>query len=367
MGAKATKDGSSPQQPKHNVERATVLGGGAFGTAMAQVLARNQIKTTMWVLEPEVADDINKNNKNQVFLPDVPLHKNVTATTDFKASLEGAEIVLIVIPTPFLRQVVVQQHHFLPTDVPLVCCTKGMENETLLTPYEILVEELPGKFQANLAALSGPSFAREVATRVPTSVLVASKNLKTAEKVQLCMSDSWFRVFTGTDIIGAEICGAMKNVIAIACGASHGLGLGHNTLTMLITIGLGEVTRVAIAKGAHPSTMTGLAGLGDLVLTCTSVQSRNYTVGTRLAKGETMEEMAKSMKTVAEGVKTSKSIFRLANELGVHVPLCTAVYKVLWEGRDLQEVMSDFANGPLQREFNPYEHYQEKVVQKSKL
>mmetsp|Transcript_927 Transcript_927/g.1164 ORF Transcript_927/g.1164 Transcript_927/m.1164 type:complete len:381 (+) Transcript_927:119-1261(+) len=359
MSSNSAVSGVSPLETNSDVKYGTVLGGGAFGTAMAQVLARNGVKVTMWVLEKEVKDSINQNHLNSVFLKDIPLHENITATNDFAESMKGAQIIMIVIPTPFLRDVVCTRHTAIPVGVPLVCCTKGIENETLLTPFEILTEELPGKYHDYLAAVSGPSFAKEVAIGMPTSVLCASNTPEVGEIIQHTMSDIDFRVYTGTDVIGAEICGAVKNIIAIACGASAGLGFGHDTMALLITRGLGEITKLAIMKGAHPSTMSGLAGIGDLVLTCTSTMSRNYTVGTRIAKGEKLNEIISSMKMVAEGVKTSKSVHMMCQELGLHLPLCEEVYRVLHEDKDLSQALIDLGQLPLEQEFNPYEHYQE--------
>ena len=201
-------------EPDLQVTKATVLGGGAFGSAMAQVLARNDVDVKMWVLEESVRDSINKSNKN-AFLKDVPLHERITATNDFEESLEDAELIMIVIPTPFLRDLAVHHRATFPVGVPLVCCTKGIENDTLKTPYEILIEELPGKYHESLAVLSGPSFAKEVAMGMPTSVLVASYDPKISKLVQVSMSDTTFRIFTGEDLMGAEICGAMKNVSII--------------------------------------------------------------------------------------------------------------------------------------------------------
>lgn len=348
-----------------SIKHATVLGGGAFGTAMAHVLGRNGINVKMWVFEKEVCEDINKNHQNSGFLKGVDLPKTITATNDFETSLKNTELVLIVIPTPFLRDVVCSKHYALPVGVPIVCCTKGIENSSLLTPFEILAEELPGKYHDYLAALSGPSFAIEVATNIPTSVLVAANKEVVAQNVQAWMSDLDFRIYTGTDIIGAEICGAVKNVIAIACGACQGVGLGRDTMAGLITRGLAEISKLAIAKGAHPSTMSGLAGLGDLVLTCTSVKSRNYTVGMRVAKGEKMSEIIEKMNMVAEGVKTSKSVKKMCDLLGLELPLCNEVYKVLWEDKDLNQAMTDLASLPPEQEFNPYEMYQEMQAKKA--
>ena len=201
-------------EPDLQVTKAAVLGGGAFGSAMAQVLARNDVDVKMWVLEKQVMESINTSNTNS-FLKDVKLHERITATNDFTEALEGAQMIMIVIPTPFLRKLAVQHRSTFPVGVPLVCCTKGIENETLKTPYEILIEELPGKYHESLAVLSGPSFAKEVAMGMPTSVLVASYDAKVSRLIQVSMSDTTFRIFTGEDLIGAEICGAMKNVSSL--------------------------------------------------------------------------------------------------------------------------------------------------------
>ena len=339
----------SPIRPmQSSLRKATVLGGGAYGTAMAQILARGgKYHVKMWVREPEVKDSINFRHTNDVFLKDVPLNDAVTATNDFVEALQGTNLVYIVIPTPFLRSVMTKHRSDLPKGVPLICCTKGIENGTLLTPYEILIEELPGKYHETLCALSGPTFAREAALGMPSAVLCASRNHQVAESVQAAMSDTQFRIYTGTDIIGAELAGAIKNVLAIACGAARGYGFGSNTSALLMTRGLVEMTRLAVKKGADPATMMGLAGMGDLVLTCTSTQSRNYTVGSRIAKGETLDEIIDSMKMVAEGVKTAKSVHDLAAELDVEVPICEAVYEVLHKGKTFDQVLHELQARPL--------------------
>ena len=330
--------------------KATVLGGGAFGTAMAEVLGRKGTSVVMWVREPEVVAAINDAHENSVFLRGCPLSANVSATTAFEAAVGGGtELILLVVPTPFLRRFVISHHHLLPRDVPLVCCSKGIENGTLLTPYEILVEELPGKFHPYLCALSGPSFAKEVAQGLPTSVTIASANEALARTVQEKISEPAFRCYRSTDVIGAELCGALKNVIAIASGASEGFGFGCDARAALITRGLAEITRLAVAKGAQRETMMGLAGVGDLVLTCTSTLSRNFTVGRRVAGGETLAEISLDG-AVAEGVATSISVHEMAEKLGVEMPICEAVYAVLHGGKPIKDALAELQTRPLRAE-----------------
>jgi len=285
-----------------------------------------------------------------MFLRGVKISPNITASNDPIEALDRTEIVLIVIPTPFLRTVMIKHRDSLPLQVPLVCCTKGIEQGTLLTPYEILTAELPGKYHDMLCAVSGPSFAKEVAKGLPTSVLCASKAEKVAQKVQQAMSDKTFRVYTGNDVIGAELCGAIKNVIAISCGASQGFGFERNTAAALITRGLVEMTRLCLAKGADPATMCGLAGVGDLLLTCTSQKSRNFTVGKRIAMGESLQDIIDNMKMVAEGVKTSVSVHKLSMKLGIEMPICEQVYQVLHEGKSFRQALEELQARPLGKE-----------------
>jgi glycerol-3-phosphate dehydrogenase (NAD(P)+) len=346
----------SPSLPLPIISRACVLGGGAYGTAMAQVLGRMGKHVKMWVREKEVVESINNRHENEMFLKKIPLSENITATQNIKEALDGAQIVMLVIPTPFLRSTMVANRSVLPVGVPLVCCAKGIENETLECPYEILVEELPGKYHHWIACLSGPSFAEEVALGQPTSVLVASKNVDVAIQIQFAMSDDTFRVYTGTDVMGAELGGAVKNVLAIACGAAAGYGFGSNTAALLMTRGLMEMTKLAVKKGALPSTMMGLAGMGDLVLTCTSIKSRNYTVGYRIAKGETLSNITGSTGAVAEGVKTALSIHDLAKSLGVEMPICEEVYQVLHHSKPFPQALLDLKSRPLIAELEGFEH-----------
>jgi glycerol-3-phosphate dehydrogenase (NAD(P)+) len=314
------------------------------------VLARKGTKVTIWARESEVVESVNSRNENELFLAKVKLSSNITATNDLNESLKGAQLVLLVIPTPFLRSVIVANRTALPLNVPLVCCSKGIENDTLMCPYEILIEELPGKYHHSLAVLSGPSFAKETAEGQPTSVLLACPDKTLAQQIQMMMSDVWFRVYTNDDMVGAELCGAIKNVVAIACGAAYGYGFGSNTSALLISRGLMEMTRLVMKKGGKEETMMGLAGVGDLVLTCSSHQSRNFTVGMRIAKGETLKDIL-ATHTVAEGVKTSESVHLLAKKLGVEMPICEQVYQVLFSNKPFMDALSELQHRPLGPEF----------------
>ena len=319
---------------------ATVLGGGAFGTALAIHLARKGTNVRMWVLEEETRNSINNNHENKNFLPGFKLPTNIVAVSDVAQSFDGTEIALLVIPTPFIRKWLQAHHAELPVGIPLVCCSKGLEVGSLATPYEILVEEMPGKFHRYLSALSGPSFAKEVAAGTPTSVTLAAADEQTASRAQAILSDKLFRVYTADDVIGVELCGALKNVIAIAAGAADGFKFGNNGRAALIARGLAEMARLIVKKGGKPSTLMGLSGVGDLVLTCGSTLSRNYTVGHRLAAGETMAQIMEGTRSVAEGVQTSVSVFKLASDLNVDMPICREVYKVLHQNKPIAEALA---------------------------
>lgn len=333
---------------------AGVIGGGAFGTAMAIHLAKKGMQVKMWVMEDNVREAINTEHENTTFLPGFQLDEKISAVADMK-ELGDCEMALFVIPTPFLRSFIVANRESIPVGVPLAALSKGIENETLLTPHEILEDELPGKYHRWLAVISGPSFAAEVAKGKPTSVSCASRDVEVARKFQKCMSTQTFRVYTGTDVMGCEICGAVKNVLAIAAGASDGFDFGSNGRAALITRGLAEITRLAVKKGADPATMAGLAGVGDLVLTTSSSQSRNFTVGYRMAKGETLDEIISSMKMVAEGVKTARSVHYMAQSLEVDMPICEQVYEVLYNQKPILEALSSLQHRPLRDELDNYD------------
>uniref|UniRef100_A0A0G4HPR8 Glycerol-3-phosphate dehydrogenase [NAD(+)] n=1 Tax=Chromera velia CCMP2878 TaxID=1169474 RepID=A0A0G4HPR8_9ALVE len=329
-----------------------VLGGGAFGSAMAFLLARKGFKVRIWARESEVVEAINTKHENVPFFPGVQLPETVEAVSEVTQAAKETNptIVLLAIPTPFLRSFVVANREAFPVKVPIVCLSKGIENESLCLPLEILLEELPGKYHKFLSAVSGPSFAKEIAQGKPTSVSCAAYEKAVAEQVQQMLSDSRFRLYTTQDCLGVELCGAVKNVLAIASGACDRLGYGDVGRAALITRGLAEISRLACKKGASPLTMMGLAGVGDLVLTCSGSLSRNFQVGRRLAGGETLEQIVSSVSSVAEGVATAKSVMAMASKLGVDMPICKAVHDVLYQGRKIADALEDLVSRPLKEE-----------------
>ena len=330
--------------------RVAVIGAGSWGTALASVLADKGDQVTLWAYEPECAESINAQNENQLFLPGITLPPNLRATTDLGAACEGAQLVVSVTPSHVTRAVFEQLVEHLPEHTPIVSATKGIENETLMTISELLEDVLPLRFHPYLAYLSGPSFAREVAQRHPTTVAVASYSDKLGQLVQNAFHTPYFRAYRTTDVEGVEIGGSLKNVIAIAVGVADGMGFGHNSRAALITRGLAEISRLAVKRGANPLTVAGLAGMGDLVLTCTGGLSRNRAVGVKLGQGRPIAEILGDMRMVAEGVKTAKSVYDLAESLGVDMPICREVYGVLYEGKTPAEGLKDLMARELTRE-----------------
>ncbi|HDI59591.1 MAG TPA: NAD(P)H-dependent glycerol-3-phosphate dehydrogenase [Desulfobacteraceae bacterium] len=313
-------------------ERIAVVGAGSWGTALAQLLADKGYAVDLWSFESEVCRQIRQTRENTVYLPGCPLSQNIRPDTDLEAVVRDKDLVVMVVPSHVMRQVAERLNGRLAPSCIVVSASKGIENRTHLTMTGILAETLQGHDPRRLAALSGPSFAREVARRVPTVVTVAAGDEAVAACVQRVFAAPWFRVYTNDDVIGVELGGAVKNVIAIAAGVIDGLGLGFNTRAALITRGLTEIRRLGLALGANPRTFTGLAGMGDLVLTCTGALSRNHTVGVKLGEGMKLEEILAEMRMVAEGVKTSRSVYNLSRRLGVEMPISHEIYRILYEG-----------------------------------
>jgi len=336
------------------MEKACVFGSGGWGTALAQLLAEKGYNVAQWVREPEVADEINGKGTNSIFLPEVQLSEKIRACTGEEEVLDGAGIVLLVIPTQHLRSVVVKVRDLLPVGVPLVNCGKGIERGSLALMSEVLTDELPGKYHPYIAHLSGPSFAKEVARGMPANVTVASASKEAALSVQAILGEPKFRVYTSTDVAGVLIGGAIKNVIAIASGACDGLGFGLNARASLITRGLAEMTRLAAAMGANPLTLAGHAGVGDLVLTCTGDLSRNHMVGFELGLGKSLEEIIGSMRMVAEGVETSRSTWQLSRKLDIEMPITEQVYTVLHEGKPVRDAAEYLMSRTPKDEVDPY-------------
>jgi len=316
-----------------------VIGAGSWGTALAKVLADKGHAVTLWGRAPEHAADIQAKRVNTKYLPNAPLPETLTATADLEAAVRDKRFVVSVVPSHTVRDVMGRAATAMRPDAVVVSASKGIENETLATMDEVLKDVLPGKIGAQLAFLSGPSFAKEVGIGLPTAVVMASRDRRIAEESAALFQGDRFRVYTSDDVPGVELGGALKNVMAIAAGIIDGLGLGHNTRAALITRGLAEITRLAVRKGANPLTLAGLAGMGDLILTCTGDLSRNRTVGVGLGQGKKLADVLASMTQVAEGVKTSKSAYDLSRKVGVEMPITEAVYQVLYEDRPAKDAV----------------------------
>ncbi|VAX18011.1 Glycerol-3-phosphate dehydrogenase [NAD(P)+] [hydrothermal vent metagenome] len=330
---------------------AAVIGAGAWGTAIAWSLAKNGVSTTLWAFEKEVVEAINSSRENSVYLDGVMLPKNLRATSDMAEAVKECGLVIVVAPSQFMRGILIQLAKVIPEDAVIVSAAKGIENKTLAMPVEMIEETMPQNISRRLCCLSGPTFARELVKEVPTAATIASKDSAAAKLAQQILSAPYFRLYAHDDVIGVEIGGAVKNVLAIAAGIADGIGLGHNTRAAVITRGLAEMIRLGEAMGADFKTFAGLSGIGDLVLTCGGDLSRNRTVGLRLGKGEKIEDILNSMIAVAEGVATSLSVYKLAEKHGVDMPITSEVYKVVHENKDPHEAVKDLMARSLKEEF----------------
>lgn len=337
-------------EPRIQVQKVGVIGAGSWGTALAFMLADKGYDVCIWAYEQEVVDSINQENENKLFLPGIELPKKLSASNSLEETCVGKDLIVVVTPSHVTRPVMSQAVEFLPKHVPIVCATKGIENDTYKLVYEILEDVLPLDFHPWMAFLSGPTFARELAQRMPTNAVIASYSERLAAEVQHIFHHSYFRTYRSVDVVGVELGGSLKNVIAIAAGVASGMGFGYNTTAGLITRGLAEMSRLAVAMGANPMTLAGLTGMGDLVLTCTGGLSRNRQVGMELGKGRTIEEILGEMKMVAEGVKTAKSVYGLAQKMGVEMPICEKVYEVLYEGKRTDVALQELMGRELRRE-----------------
>jgi glycerol-3-phosphate dehydrogenase (NAD(P)+) len=308
-----------------------VVGAGSWGTALANLLATKGYAVDWWVFETDLCRQLEETRENTVFLPGTKLSENLRPTNDLARVVSQKDLVLVVVPSHVMRQVTSQMSGHIEPHAILVSASKGIENDTLLTMSGVINQTLSGVDNDRLAVLSGPSFAREVAQGLPTVVTVASKAVDCAQKVQHVFVTPGFRVYTHDDLLGVELGGSVKNVIAIAAGMVDGMGLGLNTRAALITRGMTEIRRLGLAMGAHPRTFTGLAGIGDLVLTCTGDLSRNHTVGKKIGQGMKLNDVLADMRMVAEGVKTARSVYALSLQLGVEMPICHAIYRILHE------------------------------------
>jgi glycerol-3-phosphate dehydrogenase (NAD(P)+) len=327
--------------------RCTVVGAGAWGTALADLLARNGHEVRIWAYEPDVVESINSKHENLRFLRGHALSSSLKAFGDVQRAVEGAELVTLATPSHVLRRIIKSASASLPRSAPMVVATKGIEKDTLCLMTEVAEQEISG---ATVVAISGPSFAVEVVSCQPTAVVVASTSSEAAGIAQRAFSSPYFRSYTHSDVIGVELGGALKNVMAVATGIAQGLGLGFNAQAALVTRGLAEMTRLGTALGAEAGTFAGLAGLGDLVLTCTGSLSRNRAVGIELGKGRKLEDVLKDRETVAEGVVTAQSARALAAREGVEMPIVDTVNRVLFEGQSARSAIAALMTRELRAE-----------------
>lgn len=310
----------------------SIIGAGSWGTALAIVLAPRFPRIRLWVYEAGLAERMRLSRENDVYLPGFHLANHVEVVSELPAALEHADVVLSVMPSHLVRRLYQDMLPYLHESMLFVSATKGLENGSLLRTSEVIREVLSAKMQPPVAVISGPTFAREVARFEPTALVVASENSGIADRIQAAFSGPTFRLYTSQDTIGVEIGGSIKNVVAIGAGVLHGMGLGHNPMAALITRGLAEMTRLAVAMGGQPLTLAGLAGLGDLVLTCNGELSRNRTVGVELARGRKLDEIVGSMKMVAEGIKTTNAAVDLAKRYSVEMPISEQMFQVINSG-----------------------------------
>lgn len=329
----------------------SIVGGGSWGTALAVVLAPRYERVRLWVYEGDLAARMQSGRVNDLYLPGFELPANVEVVNELGEALDGARTVLSVMPSHLVRQMYEQMLPLLEPSMVFVSATKGLENGTLLRMSEIIREIVSRRFEPAVAVISGPTFAREVAAGHPTALVVASRDAAVAEGVQTAFSGPTFRPYSSMDPVGVEIGGAMKNVVAIGAGVCHGLGLGSNSLAALITRGLAEMMRLATAMGARRETLAGLAGMGDLVLTCTGELSRNRAVGLELARGRCLDEIVRSMRMVAEGVKTTGATVDLARRFGVETPISTQMFEMLHFGVPPREAIRKLMERSLKTEY----------------
>jgi glycerol-3-phosphate dehydrogenase (NAD(P)+) len=331
-------------------KRVAVIGAGSWGTALALVAARNRHQVKLWAREPAIATAINHARRNPFYLAGFELPTNIQATTSIEDAIEGAHFALLVVPSHAMREIVTRLRPRLRSEIVLVSAAKGVENSTLMRMEEVVADVLRESFAPRYVALSGPSFAIEVAKGDPTAIVAASSNRESSEIIQRSLSSSLFRIYTNTDVTGVELGGAVKNVVAIAAGVVRGLGFGTNAVAAIITRGLAEMTRLALAQGARAETMAGLAGLGDLVLTCTGELSRNRHVGVEMGRGRKLTHILGEMREVAEGVRTARSIYELGRKLGIEMPITASIYALLYEDKPALDAANELMGRPLKRE-----------------
>ena len=330
--------------------RIGVIGAGSWGTTLANLLAKKGFITALWVYEEELIPSIATKKENHLYLPGIELDGNIVPTGSLQEACHNKDIILNVTPSQIVRQVLQQIRDYLSPQTILISASKGIENTTLLTMSAVIREVLSFNDGSRIAVLSGPSFALEVSREIPTAVTIASENQERAQQLQRVFSTPYFRVYTNSDVVGVELGGSLKNVIALAAGISDGLRFGYNTRAALITRGLAEISRLALKMGASPLTLSGLSGLGDLVLTCTGELSRNRTVGIKLGEGLKLDQILKDMKMVAEGIKTTRSTYDLSRKLNVPMPITEQIYNILYQDKDPKEAVTELMTRDLKVE-----------------
>ena len=330
------------------MSRVAVVGAGSWGTTLANLLCGRGDEVVMWAFEPEVADEVNRRHRNDLFLPDAPLDHTLAATTDLEAAVRGAELVVSAAPSHAVRAVMAGAAPAVRPGAAVVSASKGLEPDTHKRLTEVLAEVLPPG--TGIAALSGPTFAREVYERLPTAAVVAAGDAETAGRARTAIAMPYFRLYTNDDVIGVELAGALKNVVAIAAGILDGLGLGHNPRAALITRGLAEISRLGVAMGAKAATFAGLAGMGDLLLTSTGPLSRNRSLGVEVGQGKTLEQVLARRLSVAEGVGTARAAVELAAKVGVDLPIAREVVSILFERKPPRQALGDLMDRSLKSE-----------------
>lgn len=327
-----------------------IIGAGSYGTALALVAARAGNRVRLWAHDPEIARMLERERENRVYLPGFALPDTITPTNELAEALSQAELVITVVPSHVCREVYAAMLAHLRPQMIFVSATKGIEMATQMRMEEVVRDVLRDHFEPRYVALSGPTFAAEVARDEPSAIVAASHTPRWATTVQATLSTNRFRVYTNNDVTGVEVGGAVKNVMAIATGTVSGLGLGYNSAAALVTRGLAEITRLAVKLGGRAETLAGLAGMGDLVLTCFGALSRNRHVGYELGRGRSLSEIVGETREVAEGVKTAGATHELAARLGVEMPITSGVHQMLYEGKTPQELLTELMERPLKGE-----------------
>ena len=331
-------------------QKVAVLGPGSWGTALSQVLNDNGHEVRIWGNLEDQIDEINEKHTNSRYFKDIVLDEKIKGYKDLAEALEGVDAVLFVVPTKVTRLVAKQVAAVLDHKVVVMHASKGLEPDTHERLSTILEEEIPAELRSEIVVVSGPSHAEETIVRDITLISAASKDMETAKYVQNLFSNRYFRLYTNNDVIGVETAGALKNIIAVGAGALHGLGYGDNAKAAIIARGLTEITRLGVAMGANPLTYSGLSGVGDLIVTGTSVHSRNWRAGDQLGRGEKLEDVVRNMGMVIEGISTTKAAYELAQELGVYMPITHAIYSVIYQGASIDEAIKGIMSGEFRHE-----------------